>query len=153
MIKSVTYHINLFFATGFYTGFFPKAPGTAGSIAALTLWYLLEPTQTVQISLIVATFIIGVYSSGKLETTLGKDASIIVIDEFTGLFISLFLAPQSIPVFLCGFILFRFFDILKPLGINKLQDIKGGFGVMLDDVVAGLYSLICLKALLYFDVF
>lgn len=153
MTKKISFHINLLFASGFYTGFTPKAPGTAGSLAALLLWAIIEPSILGQALIIIFAFLIGVFTSNKLETSLGKDAPIIVIDEFVGLFITLFASPFSIPVFACGFIFFRFFDILKPLGINSLQKINGGMGVMLDDVLAGVYSLICLRLAIYFNLF
>lgn len=134
------YSIHYFIATGFHSGLFPKAPGTAGSLAALLIWYTVAPSQQTQLFLILATILVGTWSSHVVEKKLGKDPSRVVIDEFAGMFVSLFLLPQSFEYLVAALILFRFFDILKPLGINFLQSIKGGVGIMIDDILAGIYT-------------
>ena len=144
--------ICLFFATVFGVGYSPIAPGTAGAIVAcLSLWFfekfnLISTTSTpfLYIGLIVIITIIGIVAGNRLEKELGKDASIIVIDEVVGMWITMLFVPFTWLTILIGFILFRFFDILKPLGIRKMENFSGGLGVMADDMLAGIYSNILL---------
>lgn len=142
-----------FLALGFGSGLLPKAPGTYGSIAALPFcaaliycpwWFCLI--------FIVFFSIIGTYAASRTEKVLGvHDNSAIVVDEFAGMFVTvLFYPPQ---VFLCilAFVLFRFFDILKPFPISWCdQKISGGFGVMLDDLIAGIMACAVSHAIFYF---
>ena len=144
--------IYLIFATVFGVGYSPFAPGTAGAIVAcLSLWlfekYNLISTTTspiLFIGLIVCTTILGIIAGNKLEKELGKDASIIVIDEVIGMWITMLFIPFTWLNILIGFVLFRFFDIAKPLGIRKMEDLGGGLGVIADDMLAGIYSNIIL---------
>lgn len=146
----------IFFATGFYSGYAPKAPGTAGSLlAALLLMgiYHLFPDSVTTYSLLTTIsifFAIGIFTASKLESTLGKDPACIVIDEFVGMWITLLFLPLQWWTIALGFILFRFFDILKPLFIRTIdQKVKGSWGVMLDDVLAGIYANICLQLIIW----
>jgi len=150
--------ISLFFVTVFGVGYSPFAPGTAGAIVACTsLWLfeklnLLSTTSTpiLFIGLIIITTIVGIVASNQLENELGKDASIIVIDEVIGMWIIMLFVPLTWLTILIGFILFRFFDILKPLGIKKMENFNGGLGVMADDMLAGIYSNILLLIIVRF---
>lgn len=136
-------------ATGFGSGYFPKAPGTAGAVLATLIWYILSILVLPHILLlttavlIVIFTILGVWSTNKLEAIWGKDPSKIVVDEMVGVWIPLLAVSNgNICLGLLSLLAFRFFDILKPLGIRKMESIKGGWGVMLDDIVAGIYSLV-----------
>ena len=104
---------------------------------------------TVQISSVVIVFFTGVWISNRLEKDWGKDSSKIVIDEVLGMMVSLLFLPVSINVIIVAFLLFRFFDITKILGIRKSEQLPKGWGVMTDDLWAGLYANIIMKVLVY----
>jgi len=96
----------------------------------------------------VAILAIGIYSAGKVEEKWGKDSSRVVIDEVAGMCLTLLFIPVRWQYVLTGLILFRFFDIVKPLYIRRMEKLKGGWGVMMDDTLAGLYSNLILQALM-----
>jgi phosphatidylglycerophosphatase A len=130
-----------FVATFFYLGKLPVAPGSWGSLGALLLWLLLPITFSVHLSVIIILFVLGVYSSSKMAKYLDEhDPSEVVIDEVVGMGISLFMLPHNFLLYLLSFILFRVFDILKPSFIYRIQNLSGGWGIMLDDVLAGLIT-------------
>ena len=130
-----------FVATFFYIGKLPFAPGSWGSLGALLLWLLLPVTFSVQLSVIIILFVLGVYSSSRMAKYLDDhDPSEVVIDEVVGMGISLFMLPHNFLLYLLSFILFRVFDILKPSFIYRIQNLSGGWGIMLDDVLAGLIT-------------
>ena len=149
-----------FFASGFGSGYAPVAPGTAGSIVASLAIYVICTQlgingQTLLIGLIMASIvgtIIGVISCNILESEWGKDPSKVVLDEMVGIFISLLFVPISISTILLSLVLFRVFDIWKPLGIRQLESIDGGVGVMADDILAGVYANIVLQIILYLNI-
>lgn len=134
---------------GFGSGFLPGAPGTWGSIAALGVWWwLLAPLPWwLQLGAALAAFVLGVWLVDRIAQRYGVgDEPAIVIDEFAGLWIALIgVGAEPVPV-LMGFVAFRVFDILKPWPI-RLADtrVKGGFGVMLDDLLAGIFALFVLQ--------
>ena len=131
-----------FTATFFYLGKLPFAPGSWGSLGALLLWVLLPVTFSVHLPVIIILFVLGVYSSNKMAKYLNDhDPSEVVIDEAVGMGISLFMLPYSFGLYLLAFGLFRIFDVLKPSFIYRVQDLPGGWGIMLDDVLAGLFTL------------
>ena len=131
-----------FAATFFYLGKLPFAPGSWGSLGALLLWLLLPISFSIHLSVIVFLFVLGVYSSNKMAKYLNDhDPSEVVIDEAVGMGISLFMLPHSFGLYLLAFILFRIFDIFKPSFIYQIQDLPGGWGIMVDDVLAGLFTL------------
>jgi len=134
-----------FAATFFYTGKLPFAPGSWGSLAALILWIFLPPFYAIQLMIILILFCVGVISSKKMADSMNDhDPSEVVIDEATGMGIALFMLPHNIPVYSMAFILFRVFDIFKPSFIYRIQNLQGGWGIMLDDVLAGIFVwLIC----------
>lgn len=145
-------HLILAIATGCYVGKIPFAPGTWGSAAALLPWLLLRDLDMVPYLLaIVITFIIGFFAAGSAEKILDRaDAAPIVIDEIVGMFITLIHAPNHPAAWLLGFALFRLFDITKPFPVSWFdQHIHGGIGIMMDDVVAGLYALCSLQLIWY----
>ena len=138
------------FSTVFKIGYLPIAPGTWGSLAALIVWYVLigHISSITLIALIVIIFAFGVYTSSMIEINLTiKDPSIVVIDEWVGQWIVLLFLPKSIVWGLVAFLLFRLFDIWKPYPIKKLDNMHGGWGIMLDDVLAGIYALVVISIL------
>lgn len=142
---------HIIIASGFGTGFSPFAPGTAGAALATVIWIALSlfvsplPLLLITIALIIIFTALGVWSSNVLEPSWGKDPSRIVVDEMVGVWITLLAADAgNIYHALIAFALFRLFDIWKPLGIRKMESLKGGWGVMMDDVLAGVYGFIIL---------
>ena len=138
------------FSTVFKIGYLPIAPGTWGSLTALIVWYVLvgHISSITLIVLIVVIFTLGVYTSSVIESNLTiKDPSIVVIDEWVGQWIVLLFLPKSMLWGLVAFLLFRLFDIWKPYPINKLDNMHGGWGIMLDDVLAGIYALVVISIL------
>ena len=137
--------IAVILATGFGTGFFPLAPATLASVLVVAAaWFFWPVNPTAEILVIMALLPVSIWASHVAEKSLGHDAHPIVIDEAVGQLIAIWGMPREPGWMVAGFLLFRFFDIAKPLGINKLQRLPGGFGVVIDDVVAGLYSWIIL---------
>ena len=129
-------------ATGLGVGKLPMMPGTFGSVLG-TLAFLLTPTDSFLIRLIILVIILiaGAFSSFRIEMATGKeDSQIIVIDEIAGVWLTLTIIPGGIWFSLVGLSLFRLFDIWKPYPIKKLEKVKYGYGVMLDDLLAGLYA-------------
>ena len=130
-----------FLATGFYAGYSPIAPGTAGTIIALIVYALPSFEQSTNLSIaIVVGFLFGVYGSTRMEESLGHDPTVVVIDEMVGMWISLFLLPKTFLVVLGSFILFRVLDIVKPPPAKSFQKKGGGFSIMMDDAIAGIYT-------------
>jgi phosphatidylglycerophosphatase A len=142
-------------ALGFGSGLLPLAPGTWGAAAAILLIYPLKFANTppsvitLVLSILIVLFTwIGVKACDALESEWGEDPKKVVIDEMVGVWIALLGLPLSNFNIIAAFILFRFFDIAKPLGIRQLENIKGGWGVLLDDVMAGVYANIVLQILI-----
>ncbi len=137
-------------AFGFGSGLAPKAPGTFGTLAAIPLYLLLAqlPLAGYALALILA-FGLGVWICDKTARDLGvHDHGGIVWDEFVGLWITLFVAPPEWWWIAVGFLLFRFFDIVKPFPISWFdKNVKGGLGIMLDDAIAGSFAWLCLQVL------
>ncbi len=136
-----------FLALGFGSGLSPKAPGTFGTVAAIPVFLLF--TFFTPLIYAIATLIVciaGIYICGKTAEDVGvHDHGAIVWDEIAGYLITMFLVPVSWQSILVGFILFRIFDIFKPWPISYLDKyVHGGFGIMIDDVVAGLMALACM---------
>ena len=135
-------------AVGFGSGLSPWAPGTAGTLAAIIFyWFMQNLSLPAYAGITLVVIIAGCWVCGYATQKLGVDDHPgVVIDEFAGFFITMFAVPAGWQWLLAGFILFRFFDAVKPWPISWLdKNIKGGIGVMLDDVVAGLVSLACLQ--------
>ncbi len=141
-------------AFGLGSGLSPKAPGTMGTIAALPIyWFFLQDLSlAVYIAMLVITSIVGIYICHKTAKDLNvHDHGGIVFDEWVGLWITMLLAPQGVWWLVLGFVLFRFFDILKPWPIKWFDEkVEGGLGIMLDDIVAGIIALLCLQVVAYF---
>lgn len=146
-------------ATGLGSGFWPWGPGTAGSILATVIWMLIGlvggvcgPTlQATMLFLVVVFTLLGTWATAQLQPYWGDDPSRVVIDEMVGVWIPLSLlspldemgaAHDSLWWGLVALVLFRFFDMVKPLGIKKLDRRQGAFYVMADDILAGLYAMV-----------
>ncbi len=149
MKRAKLFHIII--ASGFGSGFSPFAPGTAGALVAVIIWTVLFYVIPFNILLVVTSLLIvlftaaGIWSADKLESEWGKDPSKVVVDEMVGVWIALLAVPVgNVWDILFAFLLFRFFDIFKPLGIRKMEQLEGGIGVMADDILAGIYSFLLL---------
>lgn len=132
-------------AVGFGSGLMPKAPGTFGTLAAIPFFLCLSLLTPLFYALTVLFLsVVGIYICGKAAEAVGvHDHGAIVWDEFIGYFITMFMIPLSWQSVLVGFILFRVFDILKPWPISLAdKKLHGGFGIMFDDVLAGVFSLV-----------
>ncbi len=142
-------------ATGFGSGLSPKAPGTVGTVASLLLFLFYTQTQSfLYLGLCIGSFGVGIIICDKASEKLGvHDHGGIVWDEFVGMWLTMIWIPITWQTLLAGFILFRFFDIVKPWPIGYLdRQVNGGLGIMLDDVVAGVFANLCLKALIAFSI-
>ena len=143
-------------ATGGGAGFMPKAPGTAGAIEGVLVYLLMVRLNLGAYFLhaIIFSLIIGTWSAYRVELFWGGDSQRIVVDEIAGQMITFGLAagryPLSAVYVLVGFVLFRLFDITKPFPLRRLENLKWGFGVMADDVGAGIYALVGLTLIRHF---
>jgi len=141
-----------FLAFGFGSGLSPKAPGTMGTLVALPIWYLLAqlPLWGYLLALLVV-IAVGPYLCGRTAEDLGEhDHGGIVWDEIAGFLLTMVLVPVGLWTALAGFALFRLFDIVKPWPISWLdKHVHGGTGIMVDDLLAGLYAGLCLHGLLW----
>ncbi|HEY6395495.1 MAG TPA: phosphatidylglycerophosphatase A [Candidatus Binataceae bacterium] len=145
--------IVIFLATGAYSGFAPVAPGTAGSLVGLILvWAVFGPMWThspwIFLAIFIAAFAVSCWISGEAERIFDQhDSSHIVIDEVLGMIATMFLNPISFPYLMLGFLVFRVFDVLKPFPANLIdRRVRGGAGVMLDDLAAAIYANLVLQA-------
>lgn len=127
--------------SGFGTGFSPVAPGTAGSLLALAIALIPEISNpTILVPLIALGYSAGGFAATAMERWRGPDPGVVTIDEVIGMWISILFLPQT-PLYLLGaFFLFRIFDILKPWPASFFDSRPGGWNIMLDDVVAGVYA-------------
>lgn len=154
----ITKWFKITIGTFFFTGFSPVAPGTAGSIAAalalfffkddISIFFLKENVELFLVAYL-ALLALATYVSNGAKAIYGEDdPGKIVIDEVAGIVITMFLVPLNWKTILLGFVLFRFFDIVKPYPVNKFEELDDGLGVVMDDVVAGIYANISLVSLL-----
>lgn len=149
--------IKRFIGSGMGSGFSPIAPGTAGSFVALIPAYLIVWIDPIFGPIILTLFfsLLSLWVTKACVEAWGDDPGTMVMDEFAGqslVFtgVPLVFSIEDWWVILAAFIFFRLFDILKPLGINNLQKLKNGWGILADDLLAGFYALICLKTLIFF---
>ena len=132
-------HLVRWLATLGPAGRAPLAPATAGSaVVAAIGWFIPPPAPAITILLLVAGTAVAVWAAGEAEKQLGHDAKPIVIDEAVGQSLALLFVPHRVAAFVASFLLFRLFDIWKPLGAREAQALPGGVGVVVDDVIAGL---------------
>jgi phosphatidylglycerophosphatase A len=142
----------VFVCTFGYVGFFPVAPGTAGSAAGLIVYLMFRwlGIPHFELPLIVVLFALGVFYGAASEQALGGvDPGPVVIDEVMGMLMTLFLIPVNWMGMIAGFLLFRVFDILKPYPARKLERLPGGLGIMSDDLMAAVYANLTLHAVYY----
>ena len=139
-------------ASFFGIGFIKKGAGTVAALVTCGVIYLYVTFHLHSnirfLFLNLTIFVIGVIVSNKAERSWGKDSNKIVIDEVLGMTVSLLFLPINFITIISAFVLFRFFDIVKPLGIRKTEKLKNGWGVMVDDLVAGIYSNIIIQILI-----
>lgn len=142
-------------ASGFYSGYTPFVPGTAGTFLGVLIYIFLMPKTDYAYFFTLLTFIIlGIFLSSRAELIYDKkDDQRIVIDEITGYLLSMFLLPYKFSVVASGFVVFRIFDWVKPYPAKRLQNLKGGIGVMADDIIAGVYTCVCLHIINRMGVF
>lgn len=143
----------LFFVTGAGAGYIPRLPGTMGTLVAIPLSLALNRLALKQLPLAVLIVVGAICCAIALSTSGAvilkqKDPQVIVIDEIVGFLVANFLAPPRLTAVLWSFALFRFFDITKVFPINRLERLPDGAGIVLDDIMAGLYTLIGLRVLL-----
>lgn len=120
----------------------PLAPATFACIISIVIWYLCVSLPSCYISITIALLIIGVVLCRHLVTVWGKDPRQIVVDEYASFLIPLYFTPKRILPLVIAFVLFRLFDILKPPPLRQVEKIPGGWGVMLDDIGAAIYTAI-----------
>jgi phosphatidylglycerophosphatase A len=141
----------LFICTFGYVGYAPVAPGTVGSLAGLVVYGLLRLAQApplVELVVIVALFVAGVWSGTQAERHFGgTDPGPGVIDEVVGMLVTLWLLPATWTVAVLGFLIFRVFDVIKPWPAGRLESLHGGLGMMADDVMAAIYANLALRLL------
>lgn len=137
--------------SGFYTGYIPFASGTFGSLAALLIYFIpgFEKLYII-LPVTVIIFLYGIYTGTDFEKVYGKDPAECTIDEMVGMWISLILLPKTILISIVAFLIWRVLDIIKPYPARDLESLKGGIGIMIDDVVSAIYSLIIMHLIVYF---
>ncbi|MDH7516249.1 MAG: phosphatidylglycerophosphatase A [Bacteroidota bacterium] len=138
-----------FIAGGCFTGYFPFAPGTVGSALALALYCFIpgmERWQTL-LPLCAASLLAGIPLASRMERSYGPDPSAVVLDEIAGMWVALLFLPKIWYISIGAFLLFRAFDVVKPPPARQFDRMRGGFGIMMDDIVAGVYANICTQLL------
>jgi phosphatidylglycerophosphatase A len=149
--------MNKLIASWFGIGYF-KGGGTYASIVTcIIIYFLWQVPQTLAplpVTLIgIAILAIGIYTGNKVEPFWGKDSYRVVIDEVAGMWITMMFVPiNNIKLLIAGLVLFRFFDMVKPLFIRRMEALPGGTGVMMDDVLAGIYANIVLQCLVFLQI-
>jgi phosphatidylglycerophosphatase A len=134
------------FATGLGTGFCPFAPGTVGSLVGMIVYFLARNNSPGYFLSLIFCCLVGSYTAHQAEKTFGqKDSRKITIDEITGFLLAFFLIPFRLNLLIGGFLIYRAFDVIKPLGIRKTQSLPGGWGIMIDDLLAGLLTNLILR--------
>jgi phosphatidylglycerophosphatase A len=134
-------------------GYIPKGGGTVAACVCCIVWYFAFSGGNghfwTPLLIMLLLFVLGVYSSGKVEARWGKDSYRVVIDEVVGMGLTLMFVPVRWPYLLLGLLLFRFFDIAKPLYIRRVEKLHSGWGVMMDDALAGLYANLLLQLVVF----
>jgi phosphatidylglycerophosphatase A len=140
-------------ATAGGIGFLRKGGGTAAAVVFCIAWYYLPMGYAWQVLLLAVLLAAGIWSASKMETVWEHDSNRIVIDEVAGMMITLAFLPYEIEYIIIGCVLFRFFDIVKPLGIRRAEKLPRGLGVMADDVLAGIYAQVILRIIVMAKLF
>jgi phosphatidylglycerophosphatase A len=136
--------------TGFGAGLSPIAPGTAGTLVGLvTFWPLVALPRTVQVGAIIVVSLVGVWAASLVARREGrKDPGLAVVDEIVGMWISLFWVPWSLKTVVAAFLLFRVMDVVKPFPARQFERFPKGWGIVADDVMAGIYANLVLQLIL-----
>jgi len=132
--------LRIFIVTGFYLGYLPIAPATFGCLISVVIWYFLIAYRVAYILVGITLFLLGVIISNNFTKIWGKDPRQIVIDEYASLLLPLYFTPRTIAPLVITLALFRIFDLTKPPPIKKLEQLPAGWGVMLDDLGAAIYT-------------
>jgi phosphatidylglycerophosphatase A len=137
--------------SGLYTGYIPFASGTFGSLVALLIYIIIPRTEDYRalLFLIILFTITGKIISSKFEKRYGKDPSECTIDEWVGTWIALINLPKEILWISVAFLIWRFLDIIKPFPARQSEKLKGGFGIMADDIISGFYTFLIMQIILY----
>ncbi|MCK4941414.1 phosphatidylglycerophosphatase A [candidate division WOR-3 bacterium] len=120
----------------------PVAPATFSCVISIAIWYVLLPLKAVYVIIAVSLFIVGIFVSDSLAKEWGKDPRRIVVDEYASILLPFFFTPMRLLPLVTTFLLFRFFDIVKPPPVRNAEKLKGGWGIMLDDLLAAVYTTI-----------
>jgi phosphatidylglycerophosphatase A len=139
-------------ATAGYVGFVPVAPGTFGSAVGLAVYAVVSVPNSwaVEALVLAVVLVVGIWAADHVEREMGKDPGAVVVDEVAGMLVTLAFLDVSITGALTGFFIFRALDVVKPPPARRLEDLHGGPGIMLDDVMAGIYSNLALRGLIAF---
>ncbi|MBU2445850.1 MAG: phosphatidylglycerophosphatase A [Bacteroidetes bacterium] len=145
--KSFTTKIAIILSTFFYVGHFPFASGTVASFVALVIYWFIPGFERIEIMVTMIIFfsILGFWSGTIAEKEYGNDPPQVVIDEVVGMWISLLFIPKTLILSALSFFLFRLFDIVKPYPANSSQKLNGGYGIMMDDIIAGFYTVVFIQ--------
>lgn len=136
-------------ATVFFIGYFPVAPGTMASAFVITFLLIFKPDNMILLAILIIALFVGIVSSEMLAKHYKvKDPNWIVIDEFVGCLTAVIFLPIDWKILLAGFVIFRFFDIIKPPPIRQAERIGGGLGIMIDDLLAGIISNLLIRIFL-----
>jgi len=144
-------------ATGGYLGYAPLAPASVGSLGcAVLLWFLLPEIALAGSPLAIATLAVSVVAfvvlsmwvAGRAERAFGHDSRKIVIDEFAGFLVAVAFLPKTLLVYALAFVLFRVLDVVKPFPARRMESAGGGAGVVLDDVIVGVYTNVLIRVML-----
>jgi phosphatidylglycerophosphatase A len=136
-------------STFFYVGFLPFMPGTFGSLSAILIYYFIKDNYFIYIASTIGLIALGFLVTSEAEKIFNrKDSSYIVIDEVSGMLLSLIFIPYDVKLVIVAFIIFRILDTLKPYPCGSFQELKGSVGVMGDDIIAALYTNIVLQIVL-----
>ncbi|HUE85624.1 MAG TPA: phosphatidylglycerophosphatase A [Vicinamibacterales bacterium] len=141
-----------FLATVGYVGFIPIAPGTFGSVVGLAVYAAVSVTSSwvVEAVVLAVVLVAGIWSADRVERQMGKDPGAVVIDEVAGMLVTLAFLDVSVLAAVVGFFIFRLLDVIKPPPARRLENLHGGPGIVLDDVMAGVYSNVALRGLIAF---
>lgn len=137
-------------ATCCYTGFLPTAPGTWGSLAGVLFFVFFSGSGQLYIAALILFTALAIWAAGRYQkTTRSKDPGEVVADEFVGMLVTYWVIPKGWVMLIAGFLLFRLFDIVKPLFIRRVEKLPGGWGIVLDDLLAGVYANVVLRTFLW----
>jgi len=151
--KGIEERIAIFLASGFYSGFFPLAPGTVGTLVAIPLYFVISRfnSNATYIIITISLLLVGIIVSQKAARVFRqRDPSLIVVDEMVGFLVAMFLIEVTWWRLLGAFFIFRFLDIVKPFPVGAVEELGKGIGIMADDLVAGIYTNIIMHLAIKF---